>query len=288
MQPSPLGHLAGPKPSAWMTATLRAAHQLFDQPLILRDAVSLRILGSKREAALHADEERQRHPLAVAMRATLVVRARMAEDSWQASHRQGVNQYVILGAGLDTYAYRADCLPTAQLYEVDLPAMQQWKRDCLRAADIAEPASLHYVATDLEHSSLSDDLQQAGLDDDAPTCFSWLGVTMYLRPDAVMRTLQDIAAYPQGTSIVFDYCVHADQLTESERMGLQVVTTALATQGEHLLSAFAPQQLEHMLRHYGFSQVEHFGAQELTDRYLADRTDGLRLSGIFRMIRATV
>ena len=69
MQPSPLGHLAGPKPSAWMTATLRAAHQLFDQPLILRDAVSLRILGAEREAALRAEEERQCHPLAVAMRA---------------------------------------------------------------------------------------------------------------------------------------------------------------------------------------------------------------------------
>jgi len=288
MQPSPIGHLAGPKPSAWMTATLRAAHQLFDQPLILRDAVSLRILGAEREAALRGEEDRQRHPLAVAMRATLVVRARLAEDSWQAAHKQGVNQYVILGAGLDTYAYRTDCLLSAQIYEVDLPAMQQWKRDCLRAADIAEPASLHYVATDFERTALSADLQQAGLDDDAPSCFSWLGVTMYLRPDAVMRTLQDIASYPPGSSIVFDYCVHADQLTEPERMGLQVVTTALAAQGEHLLSAFAPQQLEHMLRHYGFSQVEHFGAQELTERYLADRTDGLRLSGIFRMIRATV
>ncbi|OFA04635.1 class I SAM-dependent methyltransferase [Duganella sp. HH101] len=203
--PIPASHLTGPKPSAWMTATLRAA---------------------------------------------LVVRARLAEDSWQAAHRQGVNQYVILGAGPDTYAYRADCLPSAQICEVDL--------------------------------------QQAGLDDGAPSCFSWLGVTMYLRPDAVMRTLQDIASYPPGTSIVFDYCLQADQLTEPERMGLQVVTTALAAQGEHLLSAFEPQRLEHMLRHYGFSQVEHFGAQELTERYLADRTDGLRLSGIFRMIRATV
>ncbi|RFP14885.1 MULTISPECIES: SAM-dependent methyltransferase [unclassified Duganella] len=288
MQPSPLGHLAGPKPSAWMTATLRAAHQLYDQPLILRDAIALRILGGERETQLRADEERQRHPLAVAMRATLVVRARLAEDSWQAAHRQGVNQYVILGAGLDTYAYRADCTPSARLYEVDLPAMQQWKRACLRAADIAEPAALTYVTTDFEQSSLSADLLLAGLADDAPSCFSWLGVTMYLQPDSVMRTLQDIAACPPGSSIVFDYCVHDSQLTETERMGLRVVTSALAAQGEHLVSAFDPQALEHMLRQYGYSQVEHFGAQELSDRYLSERTDGLRLSGIFRMIRATV
>ena len=288
MQPSPLGHPAGPKPSAWMTATLRAAHQLFDQPLILRDPVALRILGAEREAQLRDEEERQRHPLAVAMRATLVVRARLAEDSWQAAHRGGVNQYVILGAGLDTYAYRADCMPSACLFEVDLPAMQQWKRDCLRAAGIAEPPALTYVATDFEQAPLSADLLQAGLADDAPSCFCWLGVTMYLQADAVMRTLQDIAAYPQGTSIVFDYCVHDAQLTEPERMGLRVVSGALAAQGEHLLSAFDPQRLEHMLRRFGFSQVEHFGAPELSELYLRGRADGLRLSGIFRMIRATV
>lgn len=198
---------------------------------------------------------------------TLVLRSRLAEDSWRAAQRQGVKQYVILGADSATCAYRAGCL---------------------HPADTGEPAAPHYIATDVEHTALSDDLQQAGLDEAAPSCFSWLGVTMYLRPDAVMRTLQEIASHPQGSSIVFDYCVHADQLTEAERVGLQVVTTALAAQGEHLLSAFGPQRLEHMLRHYGFSQVEHFGAQELTERYLADRADGLRLSGIFRMIRATV
>ncbi|RFP25948.1 SAM-dependent methyltransferase [Duganella sp. BJB488] len=286
--PSPLGQLAGPKPSAWMTATLRAAHQLYDAPLILRDPVAVPLLGAEGAARLHDDGERQRHPLAAAMRATLVVRARLAEDSWQAAHRGGVNQYVILGAGLDTYAYRADCLPSARLYEVDLPAMQQWKRACLRAAGIAAPASLAYVATDFEQASLSADLQLAGLDADAPACCSWLGVTMYLPADAVMRTLQDVAGFAPGSSIVFDYCVHDSHLGETERMGLQVVAAALAAQGEHLLSTFDPQALEHMLRRFGYSRVEHFGAPELSERYLGGRGDGLRLSGIFRMVRATV
>jgi methyltransferase (TIGR00027 family) len=271
-----------------MTATLRAAHQLFDSPIILHDAVALRILGAEREAQLRAEEERQRHPLAVAMRAALAIRARLAEDSWREAHQRGVNQYVVLGAGLDTYAYRADCAPSAGLFEVDLPEVQRWKRACLRAADIAEPPALRYVATDFTQASLSEDLLQAGLAGDAPAVFSWLGVTMYLPADAVMRTLQDIAGFAPGTSIVFDYCVHDSQLTEAERIGLQVVTTALAAQGEHLVSSFEPQRLEHMLRQYGFNRIEHFGAAELTERYLSERTDGLRLSGIFRMLRATV
>ena len=194
MQPS-----SAPKPSAWMTATLRAAHQLFDQPLILRDAIALRILGAEAEARLRADAERQRHPLAVAMRTTMAVRARLAEDSWHEAQQRAVDQYVILGAGLDTYAYRADCAPSARLFEVDLPAMQRWKRDCLRAADIGEPASLRYVATDFEAGTLSTDLQQAGLADDKPACHSWLGVTMYLQPEQVMRSLQDIANSPPAS-----------------------------------------------------------------------------------------
>jgi methyltransferase (TIGR00027 family) len=283
MQPT-----SAPKPSAWMTATLRAAHQLFDEPLILRDSVALRILGADAEARLRADGVRQRHQLSVAMRTTMAVRARLAEDSWYEAQRRAVDQYVILGAGLDTYAYRADCAPSARLFEVDLPAMQQWKRDCLRAADIGEPAALRYVATDFENDTLSADLQRAGLADDKPACHSWLGVTMYLRPDQVMHTLQDIANCAPGSSIVFDYRVHDDQLTDAERAGLQVVTTALAAQGEHLLSSFDPQKLEHMLGRFGYSQVEHFGPKELTERYLACHNNGQRLSGIFRMIRATV
>jgi methyltransferase (TIGR00027 family) len=268
------------KPSAWITATARAAHQLYDQPLILNDPLAVRLLGAEREAELRADAQRQQHPLAVAMRATMAVRARLAEDSWLAAQARGVQQYVILGAGLDTYAYRAG--HTAHIYEVDLPAMQQWKRDCLRAADISEPANVRYVATDFTDGSLLEDLQQQGFDAAQPACFSWLGVSMYLRPDEVMRTLRDIADCAPGSSIVFDYCVQRRHLNDNERAGLDFFAAALAAQGEPLQSSFEPSLLEHMLRHHGYRHIEHFGAAELSALY------GLRLSGIFRLIRATV
>jgi methyltransferase (TIGR00027 family) len=275
-------HPAPPKPSAWITATLRAAHQLYDQPLILRDPLALRLLGAECEAELRADAQRQRHPLAAAMRATMAVRARLAEDSWHEAHANGVQQYVILGAGLDSYAYRAESASDARIYEADLPAMQQWKRDCLRAADIKEPANVHYAATDFTTSALLEDLQQQGFDAARPACCSWLGVSMYLKPDEVMRTLREIADCAPGSSIVFDYCVHRKQLSDNERAGLDFVAASLAAQGEHLHSSFEPQLLEHMLRHHGFRQVEHIGPEELSARY------GPKLSGIFRMIRATV
>lgn len=272
---------APPKPSAWITATARAAHQLYDQP-ILHDPLALRILGPAREAELRADAQRQQHPLAAAMRATMAVRARLAEDSWHEAQQRGVTQYVILGAGLDTYAYRTPLPPGVYVYEADLPPMQQWKRDCLRAAGIDEPQQVRYVATDFAATPLLEDLQQAGYDAAQPACYSWLGVSMYLKPDEVMRTLSDIANCAPGSSIVFDYCVHRKHLSEQERTGLDFVAASLATQGEDLHSSFEPQLLEHMLRHQGFRHIEHFGPEQLGALY------GARLSGIFRLIRATV
>jgi methyltransferase (TIGR00027 family) len=273
---------APPKPSAWITATARAAHQLYDAPPILPDPLALTILGPQREAELRADEERQRHPLAVAMRTTMAVRARLAEDHWHAAQQRGVRQYVILGAGLDTYACRAALAPSTQVYEADLPAMQRWKRDCLQAAGIAQPDGVRYVPTDLSGPAPMEDLQQAGLDLARPACFSWLGVSMYLHPDEVMRTLRDIADCAPGSSIVFDYCVPRGQLTEQERAGLDFVAASLAAQGEHLHSSFEPPLLEHMLRHHGFGEIEHVGPEQLERRY------GARPSGIFRLLCATV
>lgn len=289
-QPTPAAALpAAPKPSAWMTATLRAAHQLFDPSPIMRDELAVRILGARRVAELRADEARHRHPLAVAMRAAMAVRARLAEDSWREARQRGIGQYAILGAGLDTSAYRfKDSDSATRIFEVDLPDMQRWKRACLRAAGIAEPSCVRYAASDFKESALIDDLLQAGFSDEQPACFSWLGVSMYLPPDAVMRTLQDIADGALGTTIVFDYCVPRTHLTPAECAGRDHVAGTLAAQGEHLLSSFDPQGVEHMLRHFGFRQVEHFGAQELTACYLSGRGDGMRLSGVFRMIRATV
>ncbi|MYM83044.1 hypothetical protein GTP44_13895 [Duganella sp. FT50W] len=130
--------------------------------------------------------------------------------------------------------------------------------------------------------TLTEELEQASFDATSPTHFSWLGVSMHLKPDEVMRTLSDVANCAPGSSIVFDYCVHRNHLDEQDRAELDLVAASLAAQGKHLHSGFDPQRLEHMLRHYGFREVEHLGPDAPHARY------GARLSGIFHMVRATV
>ncbi|WP_332876491.1 SAM-dependent methyltransferase [Massilia sp. S19_KUP03_FR1] len=277
-----------PKPSARMTATLRAAHQLLDIPRILDDPLALTILGPTQEAEMRADPGRYSNPVSNVMRATMAVRSRLAEDSWLQAQREGVRQYVILGAGLDTFAYRTGAHPDADLFEVDLPAMQRWKRACLRTAGIAEPARLRYVAIDFAETTLEQGLLASGLNADLPVTFCWLGVSMYLTTQVVLHTLRYIASCAPGSGIVFDYLMQPERLTLSERTGLEMMAAGLAAQGEPLQSYFDPEIFEHLLRQFGFRQIAHFSPQSLSERYLTGRSDGLRLSDVFRMIRATV
>ncbi|WP_447800635.1 class I SAM-dependent methyltransferase [Pseudomonas kilonensis] len=277
-----------PKPSARMTATLRAAHQLLDMPLILDDPLALAILGPTQEAEMRADPERHSNPVSNVMRATMAVRSRLAEDSWLQAQRQGVRQYVILGAGLDTFAYRTGSPQDAHLFEVDLPSMQRWKRDCLRTAGIEEPSHLRYVAIDFDQTTLEQGLLASSFNPDLPVIFCWLGVSMYLTTDVVLHTLRYVAACAPGSGIVFDYLMEPELLTLSERTSLEMMAAGLAAQGEPLQSHFDPEMFEHLLRQFGFRQIEHFGPQSLSERYLSGRSDGLRLNEVFRMIRATV
>lgn len=289
---------ASPKPSAMMVATLRAAHQLLDAPPILDDPLALRILGAEQEAAVRAAPERFTDPFSTALRTILVVRSRLAEDVWHAAQRRGVAQHVILGAGLDTSAYRAT-LPAAvhastsaqapaRLFEVDLPATQAWKRSLLADAGIAAPAALRYVGIDFTGNALADGLAQAGFDRHAPACFTWLGVTLYLERNDVERTLAFIASCAPGSSVVFDYVMSPALLEPPERAAMAAISASLAKGGEPWKSDFGPADLERMLRAMGYGDVAHYGRDQLTQRYLSGRNDELRLAGTTGMVHATV
>lgn len=277
-----------PKPSAMMVATLRAAHQLLDAPLILDDPLALRIAGPEREAEVRANPQRFRDSLATALRTTLVVRSRLAEDSWHEAQQRGVMQHVILGAGLDTSAYRGSLPAQARVFEVDLPATQQWKRERLAAAGIAVPAAVRYAAIDFGSTSLAEGLAQAGFDRSAPACFTWLGVTLYLAPEDVAHTLGFIACCAPGSSVVFDFVISPALLEPGERAAMEAISASLASGGEPWKSHFDPAGLETLLRGMGYSRIEHFGRDTLTQRYLSGRSDGLRLAGSTGIIRATV
>ncbi|MGS0744041.1 class I SAM-dependent methyltransferase [Glaciimonas sp. GG7] len=278
---------AGPKPSAQMVAIMRATHQLLDSPLVLDDPLALRILGSTEETWLRSHYQQHNDQLSTQLRALMVVRSRLTEDEWLAAERNGVRQYVILGAGLDTYPYR--CGPqNARIFEVDLPATQAWKRACLHAAGIAIPADLTYVPIDFEESDLEQVLMQAGLRKDAPVFFSWLGVTFYIEEAAIMKTLSFIASCAAGSAVIFDYGVPPSTLTPTERVSLESVTAQITAGGEPWKTYLDPASLSSKLHALGFSEAHNFSSQQLNDRYLSGRTDRLQMGEMCRLMHASV
>lgn len=279
---------AGPKPSALMVARQRAAHQLLDRPLVLDDPVALSMLGEADAQALRDDLDRFRQPMSTGMRSTVVVRSRLADDRWAEAIERGVRQYVVLGAGLDTSAYRHPDAP-GRIFEVDLPATQQWKRARLHEAGIAVPPSLRFVPVDFERIGLAEGLARAGFDANAPAFFSWLGVTMYLDEAAVVETLRFIAGCFKGSSVLFEFALPISSLPPMMRIAMEQLAARLAKGGEPWKSFFEPTELAARLTTLGFSGSRTWPPDELNQRYLAARADGLHLSVTpARLIEATV
>jgi len=270
---------AGPKPSAMMVAMQRAAHQLLEHPRVLDDPLALTILGATEEQALRADLDKYRTPMALGLRSSVVVRSRLAEDEWARAVERGVRQYVILGAGLDTGAYRHRDAP-GRVFEVDLPATQAWKRARLGETGIEIPPSLSFVPVDFESVSLAEGLALAGFDARQPAYFSWLGVTMYLDEEAVVETLRFIAGCARGSAVLLEYVMPLAGLPPMMRIAMEQVGAQLAERGEPWKSFFEPAALADKLATLGFSHSHTRAPDELNRRYLADRVDGLHIGPI--------
>lgn len=278
---------AAPKPSALLVAIQRAAHQLLDQPLVLDDPLALRMLDPLDAQTLQANPAQYQDPMSRGLRTSLVVRARLAEDAWAGAAARGVRQFVVLGAGLDTCAYRRSQLG-GRIFEVDLPSTQAWKQASLQAAAIAIPDNVTFVPTDFETSTLAQTLAGHGFQADAPAFFSWLGVVMYLPESAVLDTLRFIAGCAAGSGVVFDYVVAAGALPVMLRVPLLVMAKHLEARGEPWKSYFVPAGLDQQLSTLGFSHIQNFTPDALNQRYLANRADGLRLGGLTRLVHAQV
>jgi methyltransferase (TIGR00027 family) len=285
--PRNIVHEGKPSRSALGVATLRAAHQLLDEPIVLADPVALPILGAKAAAELRDDPFVFNDHLVRGLRAQLVVRSRFAEDELARVVAAGVRQYVLLGAGLDTFAYR-NPHEGLRVFEIDHPSTQQWKRQLLEEAGISLPDGLTFAPIDFEHRSLAQGLAEAGFRLDQPACFAWLGVTMYLTPAAILEVLGFVAGLPKGSSITFDYRIPLSRLNPIERAAAEMLGQRVATLGEPWLSAFEPAWLRAQVLGLGFGEAEDCGGDELNGRYLARRKDGLRMGGASRLMCARV
>lgn len=276
-----------PSRTAQRVALRRAAHQLIDRPLVHEDPIALRIIGAEQAAALRADPAQfERGPIAPVLRAFLAVRSRIAEDALAAAVADGVSQYAVLGAGLDTFAYR-NPFPHLEVFEIDHPATQAWKRERLAEGGLVVPANVSFAAIDFEAQRLPDVLRAAGLDASRPTFFSWLGVTPYLETTTTLETLESIALFaPGGGGVVFDYTVPPESLPLLHRAAFALVAKRVRDAGEPFRGFFEPERIATSLRAMGFTSVTDLGGDEINARWLADRRDGLRVGSAGRIIVA--
>jgi methyltransferase (TIGR00027 family) len=258
--------------TALRVAMRRAAHQELDRPCVLRDSIAVPLLGS----LFSLDHKREMHPFARAFRAFMVMRSRHAEDRFAEAATAGVTQYVVLGAGLDTFAYR-NPFPHVRVFEVDFPATQHWKRSLLAKARIPEPDNLTFVPLDFEHMTLAAGLVEADFDMTKPAFFGWLGVVPYLTLDATRSTLQTIARLPVGTGVSFDYALSPESLSPLRRLAFGALAARVAAAGEPFRLFFTPHQLELELYSAGFHRVEQRDSDQLNEMYFRDRTDGFKL-----------
>jgi methyltransferase (TIGR00027 family) len=288
--------------TAVASAMVRAAHLLLDgDPKIFQDHLALRLSGFESEAALQATlevisaENARRSTPEIAQklysyaRAVTVLRQRYTEDELDKALARGVAQYVILGAGLDSFAYRRpDLAEVVRVFEVDHPTTQQWKRARLQALDLTPSNSLTFVPIDFERQTLADELRAGGHRPELPTFFSWLGVTMYLTEEAVFETLRYVALLAPGSEIVFQYVLPESMIDEENRRLLAVLKAFGAARGEPWLSAFEPTDLATRVKELGFTQVWDFGPEEANARYFTGRTDGLYIRPMSNLLKARV
>jgi methyltransferase (TIGR00027 family) len=273
-----------PSRTAHGVAIRRAVHQVWDNPRVFEDPLALKIIGTS-EAAAVAHSREQATEFSSHLRAFIVARSRYAEDQLAEAVSRGVQQYVVLGAGLDTFAYR-NPFDGLRVFEVDHPRTQAWKLGLLEAGGIAGPASLTFVPVDFARETVAHGLDRAGFRAGQPAFFSWLGVTPYLLAETVLATLEWLRSICPGNGIVFDYAVPRSSLTPAQRQRFDLLAHRVAAAGEPFVGFFEPKDLAHRLEKIGFTHMEDLGASEINARYFGGRRDGLCVAGGGRLMSA--
>jgi methyltransferase (TIGR00027 family) len=287
--------------TAMLAAVSRAAHPLIDsEPWVLKDdfAAPFANIDSAADVlgVLNAfqTELQRTSPADIArewmrsMRAIITLRARYAEDELQKAIERGISQYVILGCGFDSFAYRRpDLASVLRVFEVDHPETQRRKKERLRELGTAIPPHVAFVPVDFETDSILERLESGGFRREKPTFLSWLGVTGYLTDEAVFSTLAQIAQVAPGSELVLDYGVPEALLTDSDRQTLRMIESFTASRGEPRRgSCFEPADLAKRLASLGFADIQDFSPDEANARYLSGRTDGLRFPAYVRLMKA--
>jgi methyltransferase (TIGR00027 family) len=280
-----------PSSTALMAAAARAAHLVVDgEPVIFADTLASVLLGERAEELLSYHTSHGTHPVLAGARAQVTCRSRYTEDALARAVGRGVTQYVILGAGLDSFAYRSGALAgdrRVRVFEVDHPATQDWKRRALASARVPVPDGVTFVPADLAADGLPGRLAAAGFDSSAPALVSCLGVTMYLTRDAIAATLAALGALAPGTEVMADYMLPAELRDEAGAVYGSLVAQASAERGEPWLSCFAPDEMAGLARAAGFDAVRNVRQRDTIPAGLWQRSDALRPSDLAVLFHGT-
>lgn len=263
--------------TAFGTLYMRAVHQLLDaQPLILEDSAALTLLGKDTVRQIKKNYKHHRTLEARALRTHVVLRSRFAEDRLAEAMGRGVGQYVILGAGFDTFAFRQpECARNLKIFEVDQPATQAQKRARLAEAGMTIPSNLHFAEIDFERESLHEGLCRHGVSMSELTFFSWLGVTMYLQEEAIDAVLKTITQFPPKSEVVFTFTQPPDLLSGVESKFHSSLSKVVTKSGEPFISFFTPDVIENKLRNIGFKNIAILSNEEAGKRYFSNRPQDL-------------
>ena len=281
--------------TAVVSAFARAYHARQDNPKIFNDSLAYDLIGKSQysqvaqnmlngysffsageELNLQTDDEKLQWVVQTQLAPTPLARARYCEDMLQNAIKLGCKQYVILGAGMDTYAFRSsEASDYLSIFEMDHPATQTYKRQRLEEIGWDIPQNLHLLPIDFTQQNISAVLTKGKFNPLKRSFFSWLGVTYYLDKESIIKTLSDIASItPKGSSILFDF--PNDQLFTTPVKRVQSMVGMAQASGEPMKSCFTYHELESLLESCGFLIYEHLPTEEIQSRYFQNRTDFLR------------
>lgn len=268
-------HSTAPDHTAIRVALWRALHKQIDaEPYVLNDEVGAKLVGE--------DNWRERQDMdpefSKSMRASIVGRARFVEDLVEEQVKEGVSQYIILGAGLDTFAQRrVDLTSRLHIFEIDQPATQAWKQKRLIETGFTIPDWLHFVPVDFEAGqSWWDQLIASRFDRHKPTVVVSTGVSMYLTKEANVATLEQVAALAPGSTFAMTFMLALEHLESTEKSMMEFVMQKAHEAGTPFLSLYSPEDMLATAKVVGFKNPRYVSAENIYQRYFASRKDGLR------------
>nr|WP_068890833.1 class I SAM-dependent methyltransferase [Pedobacter panaciterrae] len=265
---------AEPDNTAVRTALWRALHlQVDSKPHILEDEVGLKLIAPNSDWQQRPDM----HPeFTKRLRASILARARFIEDLIIEQSKQGIGQYVILGAGLDTFAQRrSDIASKLQIYEIDQSDTQTWKQRRLTELGFGTPEWLHFVSVNFETSSWWEQLLKAGFDISKPAFIACTGVTLYLTKDAIVDTLKQIASLASGSKLAITFYLPIELMDEEDKPLQQIANKGARESGTPFVSFFTPNEILELANNAGLKEAKTTSTKDLEQYYFNDRTDNL-------------